>query len=93
MPNPLPISLDQLPVEVQDTLNLIDKGGPFPYRKDGAVFRNLEGYLPAQPPGYYREYTVVTPGATDRGSRRLIVGQGGERYYTSDHYNNFQAII
>jgi ribonuclease T1 len=57
------------------------------------VFKNLEGLLPPQPRGYYREYTVPTPGATDRGSRRLITGQNAKLYYTADHYNSFQEVI
>ncbi|WP_414588573.1 ribonuclease domain-containing protein [Scytonema sp. PCC 10023] len=72
------VTISQLPPEVQTTINLILQGGPFPHAKDGTVFRNLEGLLPLQPLGYYREYTVETPGATDRGSRRLITGQNGD---------------
>jgi ribonuclease T1 len=57
------------------------------------VFKNFEGLLPPQPRGYYKEYTVPTPGAIDRGSRRLITGQNGEIYYTADHYITFQEVI
>ncbi|MFM6859834.1 MAG: ribonuclease domain-containing protein [Dolichospermum sp.] len=49
--------------------------------------------MPPQPRGYYKEYTVPTPGATDRGSRRLVMGQNGEIYYSCDHYNSFQEVI
>ncbi len=82
----------ELPREARHTLARIKKGGPFPYPQDGTVFRNREGRLPAHPPGYYREYTVKTPGARDRGARRIIAGQGGEFYYTADHYRTFKRI-
>lgn len=79
-------------VEVENTLALIERGGPFPYRKDGTVFGNRERRLPLQPQGYYREYTVVTPGAPNRGARRIVRGAGGETYYTRDHYETFLRI-
>ena len=82
----------QLPPEARETLALIRKGGPFPYAKDGAVFGNREGALPAQKRGYYREYTVKTPHVRTRGARRIIWGAGGEYYYTDDHYNHFWRI-
>lgn len=81
-----------LPPEAQQTLRLIERGGPFPYRKDGAVFGNYERRLPARPRGHYREYTVPTPGARDRGARRIVAGGDGERYYTEDHYRSFRRI-
>jgi ribonuclease T1 len=81
-----------LPLEARETLNLIRQGGPFPYAKDGAVFGNREGLLPQKPRGYYHEYTVNTPGARDRGARRIISGAGGELYYTDDHYRSFRRI-
>lgn len=81
-----------LPAEARQTLRLIKKGGPFPYRRDGVVFHNRERHLPGKPPGYYREYTVPTPGVRHRGARRLIVGQRGEVYYTSDHYRSFSKV-
>jgi ribonuclease T1 len=81
-----------LPEEANDTLALIAGGGPFPHRRDGSVFGNLEGILPAHPRGYYREYTVETPGASDRGPRRIVAGKGGEYYYTADHYQSFQRV-
>ncbi|NJL09288.1 MAG: guanyl-specific ribonuclease Sa [Calothrix sp. SM1_7_51] len=87
------VTINQLPQEVQTIITLIAQGGPFPYTKDGTVFKNLEGLLPWQPSGYYREYTVETPGRINRGSRRLIIGQNGERYFTPDHYNSFQEVI
>jgi ribonuclease T1 len=89
---PRTVRLDQLPPQVRSTLALVDRGGPFRYEQDGAVFENREGLLPAHPTGYYHEYTVPTPGSTDRGARRLVVGAGGEDYYTSDHYNSFRRI-
>ncbi len=87
------ISYSELPLEAQQTLKNIEKGGPFPYAKDGATFHNREGKIPEKEPGYYREYTVETPGASNRGARRIIVGKNGEKYYTDDHYETFMEII
>jgi ribonuclease T1 len=87
------IHLDELPREALDTLRLIDRGGPFPYSKDGATFQNREGLLPRKPSGYYAEYTVITPGENDRGARRIIAGDGDEFYYTGDHYDSFKRIV
>lgn len=85
---------DALPPEAVATLERIRAGGPFPYRKDGSVFQNRERRLPGRPTGYYREYTVPTPGSPDRGARRII--SGGEPpvefYYTPDHYRSFRRI-
>lgn len=86
------IAHSALPPEAHATLQLIRAGGPYPYARDGSVFRNREGRLPARPRGYYREYTVNTPGARDRGARRIVAGEGGESYYTHDHYRTFQRI-
>jgi guanyl-specific ribonuclease Sa len=77
---------------IQATLALIDSNGPYPFAKDGTIFSNREGRLPAKPSGYYREYTVITPGSPDRGPRRIVAGQDGETYYTDDHYNSFVRI-
>jgi ribonuclease T1 len=90
----LPWVLEQeLPVEGQATLALIDQGGPFPYPdKDGSTFGNFEGLLPDHPRGYYAEYTVISPGSTNRGARRIIAGDGGEFYWTQDHYESFERI-
>jgi ribonuclease T1 len=86
------IALPDLPSEARRTLDLIRTGGPFPYSRDGTVFGNRERLLPAQARGYYREYTVVTPGSRDRGARRIVAGAGGEYYYTDDHYDSFRRI-
>ncbi|MEU0338727.1 ribonuclease domain-containing protein [Streptomyces bobili] len=86
------VKVSELPAEARRTLDLIDAGGPFPYAEDGAVFRNFEGLLPRHERGYYREYTVPTPGSRDRGARRIVTGQGGETYYTDDHYDSFRAV-
>lgn len=92
--NGLPVvTVDRLPSQARDTLRLIDAGGPFPYRQDGTVFGNREGLLPRQPRGHYHEYTVATPGAPDRGARRLVTGESQETYYTDDHYRSFQAVL
>ena len=82
----------RLPAEARQTLQHIDEGGPFPYAKDGSVFGNFERLLPAHPRGYYHEYTVPTPGSRDRGARRIVTGQGGEIYYTDDHYDSFREV-
>lgn len=83
-----------LPPEARDTLALIARGGPFPNRQDGVVFGNREGLLPAQPRGYYHEYTVATPGLDYRGARRIITGGNPPvvYYYTDDHYRSFRAF-
>ncbi|NEB78830.1 ribonuclease N [Streptomyces sp. SID14478] len=87
------VQASRLPAEARRTLELIDAGGPFPYEKDGSVFGNFEGELPKEKRGYYREYTVRTPGARDRGARRIVTGRGGETYYTDDHYESFEAVL
>jgi len=91
------VALGALPVQAQETHRLVRQGGPFPYSKDGSVFGNRERLLPGKARGYYREYTVPTPGSRDRGARRLVCG--GERpiepeacYYTADHYASFKRI-
>ncbi|MER5864463.1 ribonuclease domain-containing protein [Kitasatospora sp. NPDC002040] len=82
-----------LPVQARDTLALIAKGGPYPYRSDGIVFENREGRLPRMKSGgYYHEYTVVTPGSPTRGARRVVTGAAGEQYWTPDHYDTFAEI-
>jgi hypothetical protein len=86
------VSIEKLPPEAKKTLDLIKKGGPFPYDRDGIVFRNREKILPVAPTGYYREYTVPTPGIRNRGARRIITGQKREAYYTQDHYQSFYRI-
>lgn len=94
----LPIAaLNSLPVQAQETHRLVLQGGPFPFRKDGTVFFNRERLLPGQPRGYYREYTVPTPGSRDRGARRLVCGgkhpaEPHACYYTADHYASFRLI-
>lgn len=86
------IGVTQLPKEARDALVLIKKGGPYPYAKDGAVFGNREARLPKQKRGYYREFTVKTPGERTRGARRIVAGRGGDYWYTDDHYATFRRI-
>jgi ribonuclease T1 len=83
-----------LPAEALETLALIQRGGPYPYRKDGTTFQNRERLLPGKARGYYREYTVPTPGARDRGARRIVTGGDPPEvfYYTADHYSSFREI-
>lgn len=85
---------DMLPPEAHDTLGRIARGGPFEHDQDGAVFGNYEGLLPKQPRGYYHEYTVETPGARNRGARRIITGGTPPVmwYYTDDHYRSFRRL-
>jgi ribonuclease T1 len=92
------ISVSDMPREGQRTYQLILQGGPFPYEKDGTIFGNRERLLPRHARGYYREYTVRTPGARNRGARRIVCG-GPEPtrpkacYYTQDHYASFRLIV
>ncbi len=89
------IAAAELPPEALATLRLIRQGGPYPHAKDGTVFGNRERILPARPRGYYTEYTVRTPGARDRGARRIVAGGRPkivEYYYTDDHYASFKRI-
>ena len=90
------IPVQELPQQAKHTLVLIKNGGPFPYGKDGTVFRNYERVLPQQKRGYYHEFTVKTPGERTRGSRRIVSGgeprSSGEYYYTDDHYATFKRI-
>lgn len=87
------ISPADLPPQAHDVLRRIDTGGPFRFDKDGSVFGNFEGLLPSAPRGYYKEYTVDTPGSPDRGARRIVTGdQDRLRYWTDDHYESFARI-
>ena len=95
-----PIRFRSLPPEAQEVIGKIKARSDFPYSQDGKVFSNREGILPAQARGYYHEYTVITPGAGNRGARRVIAGSGttgdvataGEYYYTADHYRTFNRV-
>ncbi|WP_369232245.1 ribonuclease domain-containing protein [Streptomyces sp. R21] len=87
------ICYSALPSQAYDTLDLIASGGPFPYSQDGVVFQNREGVLPSQSTGYYHEYTVITPGSSTRGAKRIVTGKKTqEDYYTSDHYATFDLV-
>ena len=90
------VPVAELPAQGRDTFERIHQGGPFAYDKDGVVFGNRERLLPAQKRGYYREYTVKTPGSRDRGTRRIICGGQPKTpdvcYYTADHYASFRRI-
>ena len=88
------ITLDKLPREAIVTLVLIKRGGPFPYQRDGITFENRERKLPEKARGYYREYTVDTPGLAHRGARRIVTGGDPPReyYYTDDHYESFRRF-
>jgi ribonuclease T1 len=87
------VKVSALPPEAVRTLELIAAGGPYPYSKDGVTFQNREGLLPKKPSGFYHEFTVETPGSSDRGARRIISGDDGSRFYTSDHYGSFREVI
>ena len=86
------IALAEMPPEARRTIELIKEGGPFPYRNDGLTFGNRERRLPLREYGYYREYTVPTPGSKDRGARRIVAGRNSDYYYTDDHYHTFRRI-
>jgi ribonuclease T1 len=86
------IAVAALPGEARQTLQIIRRGGPYPYERDGVVFGNYERRLPQRSRGYYHEYTVPTPGAGNRGARRIISGGAGEYYYSDDHYRSFKRI-
>jgi len=90
---PAGIAVAALPAEARSTIRLIEQGGPYPYERDGTVFHNYEKRLPLRSAGYYREYTVRTPGARGRGARRIVAGSNGELYYTDDHYGTFRRIL
>ncbi|MFJ6456816.1 ribonuclease domain-containing protein [Paenarthrobacter sp. NPDC091669] len=93
-PSTLPtINASHLPKEARQTLALIAKGGPYPYDRDGVNFGNFEGLLPKKTSGFYKEYTVRTPGESDRGARRIVVGKDSAKYYTADHYESFKFIV
>jgi ribonuclease T1 len=86
------IAAAQLPVEARETIQLIRRRGPFPYERDGVAFGNFQQLLPIKERGYYREYTVPTPGAKNRGARRIVAGRDGAFYYTDDHYKSFRRV-
>jgi ribonuclease T1 len=85
--------VEDLPVEAVDVLEAVEAGGPLPHRQDGSIFFNRERLLPPEAEGYYREYTVETPGSSDRGARRLVIGARGEVFYTVDHYASFVEVV
>ncbi|MDP1679148.1 MAG: ribonuclease domain-containing protein [Candidatus Nitrotoga sp.] len=87
------IAVSALPLEGRETLHLIKQGGPFAYARDGVIFSNFEKRLPKRERGYYREFTVKTPGARNRGARRIVCGQPVECYYSADHYQTFRRIM
>jgi ribonuclease T1 len=91
------IHVAELPLRGRATYELIRQGGPFPNGKDGAVFGNRERMLPRARRGFYREYTVPTPGSSDRGARRIVCGGPLKApsicYYTADHYASFRLIV
>ena len=87
------VALSALPPQAARTVHRIEAGGPFPDPEDdGVVFHNYEHDLPSEPDGYYREYTVPTPGSSDRGARRIVTGRDGTYYWTADHYDSFRRI-
>ena len=91
------VHVTELPRQGRETYELIRQGGPFPFEKDGTVFGNRERQLPTGTRGYYREYTVQTPGSRDRGARRIVCGGPARTphacYYTADHYASFRKIV
>jgi ribonuclease T1 len=94
-PDGLPtIAATELPKQAQETIVLIKAGGPYPYKRDGIVFSNREKILPKEKRGFYKEYTVKTPGAKTRGARRIVTGNSDKIfYYTDDHYASFKRVL
>jgi ribonuclease T1 len=86
------VARSALPAEARATIVKIQAGGPFPFERDGFVFANREGLLPAEPSGFYHEYTVATPGSADRGARRIVQASNGVLYWSPDHYRSFRQI-
>jgi ribonuclease T1 len=86
------VELARLPREARETLAAIKRGGPFAFERDGVLFGNYERHLPSRERGYYREYTVPTPGQRSRGARRIVAGGAAEYYYSDDHYRSFRRI-
>ncbi|CAG9932316.1 Ribonuclease T1 [Candidatus Nitrotoga arctica] len=87
------VAVSALPLEGRETLHLIKQGSPFLYARDGVIFSNFEKRLPKRQRGYYREFTVKTPGIRNRGARRIVCGQPVECYYSADHYQTFRRIV
>ncbi len=87
------IGITALPIQAVETIERIKMGGPHPYKRDGVVFSNREKILPKEKRGYYNEYTVKTPGAKNRGARRIVTGKEGQFYYTDDHYASFKRVL
>ena len=87
------ISVNSMPQEARETLRLIEKGGPYPFDRDGIVFGNFEKRLPIKERGYYNEFTVKTPGVKHRAERRIVAGKSGEKFYSDDHYKTFKRIV
>lgn len=87
------VAVADLPGDAQGVLELIEVGGPFACDKDGSTFGNYEGILPGRERGYYAEYTVILDCSGNRGARRIVAGDDGERYYTDDHYESFERVL
>lgn len=80
------------PIDLRPTIRRILAGERDPHRNDGGMFGNREGRLPKQSRAYYREYVHRTPGIDGPGPQRLIVGRGGDWWYTPDHYKTFTPL-
>ena len=91
--SPGEVRFSELPPEARSTIALLRKGGPYPYERDGVTFSNYQKILPPRERGWYREYTVRTPGERTRGARRIVAGRDGTLYYTDDHYQSFRRIL
>ena len=79
-------------IDLGPTLERIASGGSFPHRNDGSVYQNRSGALPQKTVGYYTEYVHPTNGIAGPGPQRIVVGKGGEMFYTPDHYKTFIPI-
>ena len=79
-------------VDVGPTLARIGRNERLEFPNDGTVFQNRERRLPQKSRGYYREYVHPTPSLRGPGPQRVVQGDGGETYYTPDHYRSFQRL-
>lgn len=80
-------------VDLTDSLRRIDSEERIErFRNDGIVFQNREGKLPKRAAGYYHEWVHPTPKLNGPGPQRIVTGEGGEAWYTADHYKSFKKI-
>lgn len=79
-------------VDLSKTLERIERNERLSFRNDGAAFANRENRLPRKPSGYYREWVHPTSSLPGPGPQRVVTGDGGEIFYTADHYKSFRRL-